>query len=601
MAWRRRVWSLVLVTAAAGAVLAAEAPELSTKVTDVTVFKDGHALVMASGAVELRDGWCRTRDVPVPVLGTFWAFVADGDAKVGFVKAGFAETKTTRPCLSFDEMLQANVGKAVDIVEQPKDAPAITHRGTLAGILQHDSTREAEVSRIETGRYDRWRGHSPNRQVRETREDEGKALASFVMLKSDDGVKLIQRANIRSIAVRDPAVATTCTETKKVREISMHLTRDGKPLAGKHQVGMVYLQKGVRWIPNYRIELLDGGKARVSLHGTIINDLADLENATVRLVVGVPSFIMKDARSPMALREVGLRLSSYFAPPARGGGATMAQYLSNALMSQSAAPAMEGAGGAAAGGPDIPGQGQQEDLFVYQKEGLSLAKGERAVVHLLDVVVPYEDIYVWDIPCVPPQEMWRHVGRREQQQLARALTGAKAMHKIRLTNTGKAPWTTGPATIFKDNTPLAQQLLTYTSIKNKVDVSITIATDLNTKKEEAEVGRKRDDLVIGDTHYTRVSVHGKLTITNFKDKPVRLVVTRHVVGTLTKASHDGKTIAGNALEDTLLRDGDYPWYWWNWPWWWLRVNRFSQITWEATLDKGKAVTLEYDWYHHYVH
>ena len=59
------------------------------------------------------------------------------------------------------------------------------------------------------------------------------------------------------------------------------------------------------------------------------------------------------------------------------------------------------------------------------------------------------------------------------------------MHCIRFTNTGDVPWTTGPAAIFKGDVLLAQQLMTYTSVRNKVDVPLTIATDLNTKKEES--------------------------------------------------------------------------------------------------------------------
>ena len=54
-----------------------EVPVFETKVTDVTVFKDGHALIMCKGKAEVKDGWCRTFDVPAPLLGAFWTFVTD--------------------------------------------------------------------------------------------------------------------------------------------------------------------------------------------------------------------------------------------------------------------------------------------------------------------------------------------------------------------------------------------------------------------------------------------------------------------------------------------------------------------------------------------
>lgn len=593
-----RVVASLAIIVAGGLEAGAAQAHFTPQITDLTVFKDGHVLVLSRGTATLEDGWCRTRAVPVPVLGTFWTFVGEKGARVDFVKAGFAETTEMRPCLSFDEIVRANVGRQAVIVEQPKDAPPITHKGTLRGILEHTAPREADVTRTRPARWDRFRGHIPAARTRETRLDEASSLSSFLMLETEAGLQLIQRAYVRSISLAGKDPVTVRAEKKKVREIALRVVSNGKPLGGKHEIGMVYLQKGIRWIPNYHIELLDGGKAKLTLQGTVINDLADLENVHLRLVVGVPSFLMKDSLSPVALREVGLQLSSYFRPPDRGGVSRQTYVLSNAMMSQIAAPVTprEVRGG---GGPDIPSEGQREDLFLYHREGVSLKKGERAVVHLLEITVPYEDIYAWDIPAIPPRDLWGHVGRDQQRRLARAYTGARAIHKIRLTNAGSTPWTTGPAAIFRGPTPLGQQLLTYTSVKNKVDVPITIATDLNTSKEEVEVRRQHNALKIGSTSYTKVTLKGKLTVTNFKAKAVRLVVKRQVVGAVASASNDGKIRRANPLEDAVADLGGLQWYSWGWPWWYLSLNPFSEIVWEATVPKGKSVTFAYDYSYYY--
>jgi hypothetical protein len=578
----------------------AAAAEFSPKITDLTVFKDGHVLVMARGEADLKDGWCRTREVPVPVLGTFWSFVERDGAQIDFVKAGMVEATETRPCLTFEEILKANVGKQVTITEQSKEGPAVVHSGKLRGILEHKADRESDVSHTTPVTYDRWSGRrTGGNTIRETRTAEATSMASFVMIETGKGVELIQRADIRGISLADKNPATTHTETKEVREIAVHATAKGKPLSGKAPVGMVYLQKGVRWIPSYRVELLEDGKARVSLRGTIINDLADFENAHLRLVVGVPSFIMKDTLSPVALREANLYLSSYFRPPSRSGTGAQFNYLSNAMMSQVAAPVAQRGGPQPAGGPDIPAEGQMEDLFLYDKTGVSLKKGERAVVHLLDVTVPYEDVYVWEVPFVPPRELWRHVGSNERNQLARRLTGAKAMHKVRLTNTGKTPWTTGPATVFRGYTPLGQQLMTFTSIQNKVDLPITIAVDLNTKKEETEVNRERKALRVNGHDYSKITVKGKLTLTNFKTKPVKLSVQRQVVGAVTEANLDAKILRSNTAEGAGLTFEDYYWWRWGWPWWWLHLNPLTEVNWETTVPAGKAATFEYTYYYYH--
>jgi hypothetical protein len=218
----------------------------------------------------------------------------------------------------------------------------------------------------------------------------------------------------------------------------------------------------------------------------------------------------------------------------------------------------------------------------------------------MDVVVPYEDLYLWDLDAMPPREMWRHVGSREQQRLARSLTGAKAVHAVRLSNTGKHPWTTGPATIFRGHTALGQQLMTFTSIGNKVDLPITIATDLNTKREEREVGRQARALRLNGHDYTKITIQTTLTVTNFKRKPARVSVRRRLIGTPTKASEGGKITLSTTPDGAALNFSGYFWWHWGWPWWWLRVNPLSQVAWETTIPAGKAATFTctYHYYHY---
>src|SRR6185295_15372645 len=95
------------------------------------------------------------------------------------------------------------------------------------------------------------------------------------------------------------------------------------------EVSMAYLQKGVRWIPNYRVELDGKGKAVVKLQATLLNEMTDLDNATLHLVVGVPSFHFKETTDPMAFAQVMAQLSPYF-QNVDGTSNT----LSNAAMSQ---------------------------------------------------------------------------------------------------------------------------------------------------------------------------------------------------------------------------------------------------------------------------
>ncbi len=54
-------------------------------VKEVTVFKDGYALVLHEGAMPVDDrGNVIVEDLPAPVLGTFWSYSADLDGQAGF-------------------------------------------------------------------------------------------------------------------------------------------------------------------------------------------------------------------------------------------------------------------------------------------------------------------------------------------------------------------------------------------------------------------------------------------------------------------------------------------------------------------------------------
>jgi hypothetical protein len=576
--------------------LGAESTTFTPRVTEVTVFKDGHALVLARGSAKLEDGWCRTQEVPVPVLGTFWSFVADNDAQVDVVRSAMIETKVDRPCMTLDEMIQANTGKTATVIEHLKDTAPASHTGKLLGILSYEAPQENVTIGTTPPGVDVYGRYLQPQPIPEAATVTARVDAGFVMLEIENSVKLIKREHITSISLGDRKPGTTHTDTRMVREIAMHVVSKGKPVNKQSEVGVVYLQKGIRWIPDYRIQLADDGKARLILQGTVINEMADLEKVNLHLVVGVPSFVMKDLLSPLALREVGLKLSSYFRPPAPGDRNRQDyNYMANSTMSQQAVVSFGGES-PQPGGPDIPTEGQQEDLFLYDQPGFSLKKGECAIVQLLDVTVPYEDIYTWEIAPVPPMELWQNFGQEQQRQLAASLTGAKAMHVVRLTNTGAIPWTTAPAAVYKHGTIMGQQLLTYTSVKNKVDVPVTVATDVNTKKEDSEAGREENVQMNGQSH-TKFLMRGELTVTNFKDKPVHVVITRKAIGTATRATEGGRIRMSNSMEDTSFAGNRYPWFYWNWRGDYSGVNSLSEISWEATIPAGKAQAFEYDWHY----
>ena len=201
----------------------------------------------------------------------------------------------------------------------------------------------------------------------------------------------------------------------------------------------------------------------IKLQATLLNEMTDFENVTANLVIGVPTFAFKDTIDPVALGRTIAGLSQYFEQ-----GSLTSNRMSNAMMTQMARTsehhraAVEPVPQPADLGPDVAA-GKDEDLFVYTLKNISLKKGQRLVVPVAQFNVEYKDVYVMDLPFVPPPEVRQPRDSAQQTELAKLFHAPKVMHKIRLNNTSNQPLTTAPALIVHNNRVLAQGMMTYTS------------------------------------------------------------------------------------------------------------------------------------------
>ena len=113
-------------------------------VREVTVFKDGHALMLHQGKMPVEGSGDVLMDyLPAPVLGTFWPYSADKDVKLTGVVAGQRKVLVERTSLSLPELLEGNIGAEVIVNETP-----------LAGGATKPGSSRAAASKI--GRPARW-------------------------------------------------------------------------------------------------------------------------------------------------------------------------------------------------------------------------------------------------------------------------------------------------------------------------------------------------------------------------------------------------------------------------------------------------------------
>ncbi len=569
-------WALLALLPATSARVLADEGEASTKraelpVKEATVFKDGHALLLRAGSLPVQDDGSVVLDrLPHPVLGTFWSFVDEEGASLQAVRAGRREVHVKRTALEIQDLLRANVGGTVALT----DVEGNVYRGRILGFPTR-SVEEEERTSTDEG------PHLP-------------ARGKVVLLGTEGDVRAMPISRIRDVVFRG-GMKDEVEDAELRDRLTLSLSWKS-PKKEAAAVGYVALEDGLRWIPSYRIDLLDGGRAHVRLQATIVNDLTALEDADLNLVIGVPTFAFEDTIDPIALQGAVAQVAGSLRQQSQ-----IRQSLSNAIQSQSAGwradePASSGAP------PEVLGAGQNEDLYVFHVAHVTVAKGERLVVPVADVTLPYADVYTLDVPFSPPPEVWPAIAQRVYQndqarEQLRREAAPRVVHEARLHNDGPHPLTTAPALLFRNGRVLAQGMMTYTSVGNSVDIPITAAVDVHVKKTEHEDERTPDAERWNGDVYTRVDMAGTLALTNYRKEGVHLEVTRSLLGRATSATHDGDVQSVNALEDSGWTRWNAPvwWPWYSWPYWWYHFNTVSQVHWELDLDAGASIDLGYAW------
>ncbi len=587
--------SLLLATQALRADPAATAPTTPATalarmpVKEVTVFKDGHAFVLHEGSLPTNaDGNVTTDYLPTPVFGTFWPYSADKNVKLAATIAAQRRVSIERTALTVQELIEANPGAEVSVTEMSHPA--------AAGVAPVPSTYTAKIIGVPT--------QSSEEQDATNPPNGGDPLpikAGIVMLQTTDGTRAVSMDRIVDVSFRrDYQRKVARDEMRNLLTYKLDWP-EGKPKK-EAAVGMLYVQKGLRWVPEYRVTLDGKGQASVRLQATLINELTDLNDVTMNLVIGVPSFAFKDAIDPMSLQQTAAQLSVYFQNGSRTGLAmsnssimmnNMGNNFDNGAASQ--VPGMQAAGQPVPDAlPEMGNSGKAEDLFIYTLKHVTLAKGQRMVVPVTESMMPYKDVYTLDIPLAPPPEVWRGNEGGRDSEFAKLMNAPKVKHKVRVTNSTGSPMTTAPALVLLNDRLISQGLSTYTAPGAAMDLDLSTAVDVRVKKAEHEAKRVPNAQTWEGNAYYRVDLAGSITLTDFGPKPIEVEVTRHVFGEVTDASAGGKFEGVNLFEEG--ESGGLPgWNQFAWPNWWRHLNGIGKITWTVKLEPGKEAVLEYGW------
>jgi hypothetical protein len=542
----------------------ARAAELPVK--EVTVFKDGHAFVLRENALLVGpSAEVVLDDLPAPVLGTFWPY-AEGGARVASAKAAKQRVAVERTALDVRQLVEANVGAEVALIDV------------------EGARVEGRILSVPVRSADELDAAAP-------RERHLAQKGSIVLVATAEGTRAVPLERVREVVLKGEARPKVTDEEWRDR-LTLSLAFDESAARDRARVGVVYLQKGLRWIPAYKVDIDGDGKAKVELEATLVNDLIDLDDATVHLVIGVPRFEFAGQVDPISLQQIAADVAQQLQGRDRFSG-----FLSNAIMSQSAAYSVMPDAEAAAPEPEVVGGEANEDLFVFTVRHVTLKKGERAVMPIASYALTYRDVYVLDVPFAPPLELRDQFQADRMAELARILAAPKAMHVLRVHNDAAQPLTTAPALLLSGGKVLAQSLMTYTPPGAESDLPLTVAVEIAVEKTEKESARKPDAVRWGGNDYYRIDMEGAVALTNRKREPVELEVRRHVLGLADSATADGTFEQKSLAEAWFSTDRPGWWSWWTWPYWWHHWNGVARFTWKLELAPGAKATLDARWHY----
>ena len=540
-----------------GAVWTAELPEAQIRTTTVAAFKNGLGFFIRQGQVRVAGGEGRILSVPPATLGTLWLAPNDPGATLEELVAYEQQTRHAA-AVSLAGLLRSNPGKLVTVYSDGRDVT-----GEIVGFAPPTSASPSPSAerRIESSAVS---GATP-------------PPPEVLLLRTADGrVMGLHLSNVAQVSFpQNSALEVTRTEVAAALRFKINGAPENAHLT------MGYLQKGFGWTPSYLVTLEDEKTARILMQAVVTNDAEDLRDTELFFVVGVPNFRYSEILSPMVLQQALAQALTDFRGGGLGsGGGVGADSFGalNAQISVNQRNAFEGDRSDAdlrAAVADLEGA-PEEDLFLYHRPRVTLARGERATYNVFNGTVAYEHIYEWDIPDTTHVDPYGNAQYNAAPPVDRAReTTNDIWHSLHLTNGTQFPWTSAPALTLSANQPLAQDTLAYTPRGAQTNLKITIASDVRPHREELEVDRQIDALHAHGYSYDAVTVEGTVKVKNYKAKAIRLLIGKTLTGSVLSASDDGKS---KRLAVAVQAE-----------------NPTSQINWDLKFQPGaeKAITYRY--------
>ena len=580
----------------------------------VVVYKDGHCFTQRELVVN--SATATLAELPHAVLGAVWAYSRDSKVQVAQLRASWQEFGRRVAPQSVAELLVLNDGAEVTMelmFPAPQEGASQTvrteqHTGKLRvfkpaisykdAYPTHDPPPAYSPQPISTPRPRRewtpyWYAPQPTSDYV---QDEWSRMASQCnfALETPRGMVMFTPAQVKRVEFLGNYVKE---RSATVREPQLEIHLNGAKAGQRTTVVLAALERGIRWIPEYRLVLPpDKGKATLELHATLINELCDLRDAEVTLAVGAPQFLMKDEISPLAMRETFRQLSRWFGEPddvyrrAIGGQVGFG----DALLRAAPAAANESGMGISAPSPlPLPDALPQTEaqatvlpqLSLIPLGRISLPKDAIAQHAVLQESLPFTRACYWAIDLTqqeranyswyrPDPRRFRTFEELAYELMQRRNLSGEVQDALLLKNESRLAWTTAPITVVQNGAPIAQDILLFTPQGADALVVLGPAPQVSLSHTMSSETRGHS--------FERMETEqrGVIRVTNSRSEAVLMVVRVRFMGHYRSATREPIRITRKSVEIS----GNDSWAWA------LRqkapMNPFTEVTWEQVVPPG---------------
>lgn len=448
-------------------------------VKKVTIFKNGTAMIIREGKVNLKNG---SATLPIPSTALYGTYFL-GSAKENAIKQLQFKNDTIRKkekVTTLWQQLASNTGKNVTLFISPMQKTDKTVQGKIIDFNQ---------------------------------------ATGFINLKTDKGYAQLHADGVYMIESNEENSGFFMQDS-----ISRMITLSMEKNEAQTSLQEIYLQNQINWMPSYFLKLKDGANGRLEMKATLENFADDLTNAPCELVVGAPQMLYSNKPDPMTY--------DYYTGNEVHYGGNNGYMLSNAMQAKAMTMASAEMDGAFTSEFATSGE-KLDDQYIYKLGTINLAKQAKGSFPIFAANVEYSDRYEGNVPDKTNYFATRYCDPSEGNY--------DIYHSLEIKNTTSVPLTTAPITVVNENEQfLAQDELKYTPVGAKGSIKLSKAIDIILKNTEEESDRNDAAKKVGKVVYAKVTLKGQITIENFQDKDVKVNINKDLTGTVNVTSDNGK-------------------------------------------------------------